>query len=163
MLFRSFQAYLGASGMLSPQEMDQLSKSQALDSVLGQMAFSGIKTAMPGSRITNMELDAYKKTIGNLSQTEDKLRFMNDFGIAQNNRQQNYAAFLQNYQGNPGQAYQSWMASPQGSASVFQDPNLVKHMPQIRGKAGTAAEGMTGYRIPNGNIVDANGNIIAGK
>lgn len=104
------------------------------------------------SRVSNFEMKAAEASLGNLDDPMQSVLYANDVKRVMAQRQQAKSDFLQNYSGPRGKYEQAWENSPQGKQSLYDYPEMWKHLPVLKGKAGTPAAGQTFVKTPNGTI-----------
>jgi hypothetical protein len=104
------------------------------------------------SRVSNFEMKAAEASLGNLDDPMQAVLYANDVKRVMAQRQQAKSDFMQNYSGPRGKYEQAWENSPQGKQSLYDYPEMWKHLPVLKGKTGTPAAGQTFVKTPNGTI-----------
>jgi hypothetical protein len=100
--------------------------------------------------ISNFEIDFSQKRFGTITDPVQANQYSLDLLEAGDKRRTDYYNFLVN---NPRpDAPQLWAQSPQGQRSLFEDPKLLKWLPQRVIPSGPD-KGKTAYQLPNGEFV----------
>lgn len=142
---------LAAAGMLSKDGAANIDAIKQFQQQQQNATLSGLRSTF-GARISNMDLMAAQKTLGNVDDPMNAVLMANDIKRVTAQRQQAYADFLQGYDGPRGAYEKAWRESPDGQKSLYDYPEMWKHLPVQRGKAGTPVEGQTFVKTPKGSI-----------
>lgn len=148
---------LDSLGMLKGDSSQWVTNAKQYQQAQRQQVLSSLKTLFPG-RISNMEMNSAMASMGNIDDPMQAVLMANDIKRVAAARQQARSDFLQNYDGPRGKFEQSWQNSAEGKKSLYDYPQMWKHLPMMRGKEGTPAAGQTFVKTPNGNIYPAQAN-----
>lgn len=125
-----------------------------------QQVLTSLKSLFPG-RISNMEMNSTLTTMGNLDDPMNAVLMANDIKRVAAQRMMERSDFLQGYGGDRGKYETSWRNSANGQKSLYDYPQMWKHLPVVTGKQGTPVAGQKFVKTPGGNIyrveLDADG------
>jgi hypothetical protein len=100
--------------------------------------------------ISNFEIDFSQKRFGTITDPKESNQFALDLLEAKDKRNTDYYNFLLK---NPSpDAADQWMQSAEGQRQLFEDPKLLKWLPQRTIPSGPD-KGKVAYTLPNGEIV----------
>jgi hypothetical protein len=100
--------------------------------------------------ISNFEIDFSQKRFGTLTDPKEANQFALDLLEAKDKRNIAYYNYLLK---NPSpDAAERWLESPEGQRQLFEDPKLLKWLPQRTIPSGPD-KGKTAYELPNGDFV----------
>lgn len=142
---------LDSAGLLKGPESQWVANAKAYQQAQRTQVLSSLKSTFPG-RISNMEMNAASAAMGNIDDPMQAVLYANDVKRVQQRRLQDYSTFLQNYSGPRGKYEQAWESSDAGKKSLYDYPEMWKHLPLLRGKQGTPAAGKAFVRTPTGTI-----------
>jgi hypothetical protein len=142
---------LDSAGLLKGPESQWVANAKAYQQAQRTQVLSSLKSTFPG-RISNMEMNAASAAMGNIDDPMQAVLYANDVKRVQQRRLQDYSTFLQNYDGPRGKYEQAWENSDAGKKSLYDYPEMWKHLPVLRGKQGTPAAGKTFVKTPTGTI-----------
>jgi hypothetical protein len=142
---------LDSAGLLKGPESQWVANAKAYQQAQRTQVLSSLKSTFPG-RISNMEMNAASAAMGNIDDPMQAVLYANDVKRVQQRRLQDYSTFLQNYGGPRGKYEQAWENSDAGKKSLYDYPEMWKHLPVLRGKQGTPAAGKMFVKTPSGTI-----------
>lgn len=100
--------------------------------------------------ISNADVIFQKQRGPQITNPEESLQYYIDLKQVLNKRSKDYYNYVSK---NPvPDVIEKWSQTPQGSASLFEDPKLRKYLPKFPVTQGPD-KGKTAYRLPTGNIV----------
>lgn len=142
---------LDSAGLLKGPESQWVANAKAYQQAQRTQVLSSLKSLFPG-RVSNMEVNAASAAMGNIDDPMQAVLYANDVKRVQQRRLQDISGFLQNYNGPRGKYEQAWENSSEGKKSLYDYPEMWKHLPILRGKQGTPAFGKTFVKTPTGTI-----------
>lgn len=142
---------LDATGLAKGDQSKWVANAAAFQMAQKTAGLSVLKSTFGGNP-TEGERKILLESLGNLDTPQEAVQMRVDIARIAAERKQAYAQFLQEYDGNRAQFEKAWRQSGEGSKTTFDYPSMWKHLPVMRGKAGTPAAGKTFVRTPRGAI-----------
>lgn len=142
---------LAQTGLADKDQSKWVDAAAAFQSAQKTQALSVLKSTFGGNP-TEGERAILLDSLGNLDAPQEAVQMRLDVQRVAAGRKQAYADFLQNYDGDRAKFEQSWRRSEEGSKKLFDYPEMWKHLPVQRGKAGTPAAGKTFVVTPDKHI-----------
>lgn len=142
---------LDSAGLLKGDASQWVQNAKQFAQAQRVQVLSGLRQQF-ASRVSNFEMKAAESSLGNLDDPMNAVLYANDVKRVLAQRQQAKSDFLQNYSGPRGKYEQAWENSQQGKQSLYDYPEMWKHLPVLKGKDGTPAAGKTFVKTPSGTI-----------
>lgn len=139
--------FLNASGVTGPNANQYLTSAASARQGLNTIASQSV-SELPGA-ISNFEINFAQGRFGVITDPKDSNKYAIDLMEVADNRKKQYYDFVSNAKNAGPDVIQKWQSSPQGSASLFEDPKLRKYLPQYKVNSGPE-KGKTAYQMPNG-------------
>jgi hypothetical protein len=139
--------FLNASGVTGPNANQYLTSAASARQGLNTIAAQSV-SELPGA-ISNFEINFAQGRFGVITDPKDSNKYAIDLMEVADNRKKQYYDFVSNAKNAGPDVIQKWQSSPQGSASLFEDPKLRKYLPQYKVNSGPD-KGKTAYQMPNG-------------
>ena len=140
--------FLNATGVTGANASQFLQNASAFRQGLNTIAAQSV-SELPGA-ISNFELQFAQSRFGTLTDTKQANLYAIDLMEVADKRKQDFYNFVKK---NPrADVIEAWQSSPQGQKGIFEDPKLLKYLPQTRIPRGPDA-GKIAYQLPNGKVV----------